>query len=163
MVLTSQTKVCATSTRPPIRISLLIGLRCRGLRARSSRLKPTTPPAKRSAGKQSKDHRTHQCQLNRQTQNSSRDEQSEREENDYENQGCGGCNHFNIFEKVGCLRFPVGGLNRRLNVSAHVKVACNLYAQRIARVHEIFEDHVDDVLVKDLYVAKRIDIELQAF
>jgi hypothetical protein len=48
----------------------------------------------------------------------------------------------------------------RLDISPHVKIAFKLYAQGVARVHKIFEDHIDDVLMKDLYVAKGIDVEL---
>ena len=47
------------------------------------------------------------------------------------------------------------------DVAAYVEIAFEFYAERIARVHKIFEDHVDDVLVKNLHVAKRVDVELQ--
>ena len=51
--------------------------------------------------------------------------------------------------------------HRRLDISAHVKVAFDLNAQRIAGFHKVFENHVDYMLVKNLHVAKRIDVELQ--
>ena len=46
-------------------------------------------------------------------------------------------------------------------LSADVEVAFDLDAQRIAGGDEVFENDVDDVLVKDLHVAKRVDVELQ--
>ena len=70
------------------------------------------------------------------------------------------CPHCSLLT-AHCSLFLVFRLDRRLDVSAHVKVAFNFYAERIAGVHKIFEDHVDDVLVKDLHVTKRIDVELQ--
>src|SRR6185503_3902306 len=48
-----------------------------------------------------------------------------------------------------------------LDVAADVEVAFDLDAQRIAGRDKVFENDVDDVLVKDLYVAKRVDVELQ--
>jgi len=48
----------------------------------------------------------------------------------------------------------------RLDIAAHVKVAGDLHASWIAGVHKVFEDHIDDMLVKNLHVAKRIDIQL---
>src|SRR5438093_1547160 len=60
-----------------------------------------------------------------------------------------------------CLLFPITRAHSCLNISAHVEVAFDFYAQRIAGVHKIFEDHVDYVLVKDLNFAKRIDVQLQ--
>src|SRR6185503_686483 len=59
------------------------------------------------------------------------------------------------------LLLSVARANGRLDVPAHVEVAVDFNRERIAGVHEVFENHVDDVLVKDLHVAKRIDIELQ--
>ena len=50
-----------------------------------------------------------------------------------------------------------------LDVAADVEVAFDLDAQRIARGDEVFKNDVDDVFVKDLYVAKRVDVELQTF
>src|SRR5207249_10408790 len=68
---------------------------------------------------------------------------------------------FCLLPSAYCLLFSVVCAHCRLNVSAHIEIAFNLYAQRIARVHKIFEDQVDDMLVKNFYVAKRIDVELQ--
>src|SRR5215470_14358818 len=59
------------------------------------------------------------------------------------------------------LLFFVARLHRGFDIAAHVEVAFDLYAQWIAGVHKIFEDHIDDVFVKDLHVPKRIDVELQ--
>ena len=44
-----------------------------------------------------------------------------------------------------------------------MKIALDLCLQRIAGFHKIFENDIYHVLVKDLYFAKRIDIELEAF
>jgi hypothetical protein len=41
------------------------------------------------------------------------------------------------------------------------EVAFNIYAQRVAGVNKVLQDQVDDVLVKDLDVTERIDVELQ--
>ncbi len=60
---------------------------------------------------------------------------------------------------VSCL--PIARANRRLDVPAHVEVALDLDAQRIAGLHKVFEDHIDDMLVKNFYLAKRIDVKLQ--
>ena len=60
-----------------------------------------------------------------------------------------------------CLPLLVFRLHGRLDISAHIEVAFYFYVQRIAGVHEIFQDHVDDMLVKDLHVTKRVDVELQ--
>src|SRR3989441_9568151 len=51
--------------------------------------------------------------------------------------------------------------HRRFDIPAHVEVAFYFDAQRIAGFHKVFENHIDRVFVKDLHVAKRIDIELQ--
>jgi hypothetical protein len=56
--------------------------------------------------------------------------------------------------EFGYLPFPVAGLNDRLDISADVKVAFNLNAQRIAGLHEVLKNHVDHVLVENLYVSK---------
>jgi hypothetical protein len=61
------------------------------------------------------------------------------------------------------LLFFVARLHRGFDIAAHVEVAFDPYAQWIAGVHKIFEDHIDDVFVKDLHVPKRIDVELQTF
>jgi len=52
------------------------------------------------------------------------------------------------------LLFLIARAHHRLDVSAHMKVSFNFHPQRIARAHKVFENHIDDVLVKDLYVAK---------
>jgi hypothetical protein len=50
----------------------------------------------------------------------------------------------------------------RLDISANMKITLDLHPLRIASLYKIFENYVYDVLVKDLYVAKRIYVELQA-
>jgi hypothetical protein len=52
------------------------------------------------------------------------------------------------------LLFFVVSSDDRLNISAHVEVAFNLHAQWIARLNEILEDDVDNMLVKDLHFPK---------
>lgn len=42
-----------------------------------------------------------------------------------------------------------------------MKVALDLYTQRVAGAREIFENHVDHMFVKNLDVTKRVDIKLQ--
>jgi len=42
-----------------------------------------------------------------------------------------------------------------------VKVAFDLHTQRIAGAHEVLENYVDDMLVKDLHVSKGIDVKLE--
>jgi hypothetical protein len=49
-----------------------------------------------------------------------------------------------------------------LDIPAHVKVALNLNAQRVTGFYEVFQNHVDYVLVKYFHFPKRIDVELQA-
>src|SRR5262249_54146047 len=53
-------------------------------------------------------------------------------------------------------------LDRRFDVATHVKVAFNIHTQRIAGFYKIFENYIDDMLVKNLHVPKRVDVELQA-
>ena len=55
----------------------------------------------------------------------------------------------------------VVGPDDGLDVAADVEVAFDLDTQWITGGDEVFKNYVDDVLVKDLYVAKRIDVELQ--
>src|SRR5688572_15400860 len=55
----------------------------------------------------------------------------------------------------------IAGPHDGLDVSADVKISFDLHGQRIARCDEVFENDIDDVLVKDLHVAKRVDVELQ--
>src|SRR6185437_13802289 len=59
------------------------------------------------------------------------------------------------------FRLGVTSSDDGLDVAADVEVAFNLDAQRIAGGDEVFENDVDDVFVEDLYVAKRVDVELQ--
>lgn len=54
--------------------------------------------------------------------------------------------------------FLVFRAHGRLDVSADIKVAFNLHADRIAGLHKVFKNQVDYVLVKNLHRAKRIDI-----
>src|SRR5215213_2690381 len=70
--------------------------------------------------------------------------------------------------KEGChgapplqLRFGVACPDDGLDVATNVEVAFDLDAQWIAGRDEVFENDVDDVLVKDLHVAKRVYVELQ--
>src|SRR5438128_502332 len=42
-----------------------------------------------------------------------------------------------------------------------MEVALDLHTQRVAGTHEIFQNHVDYVFVKYLYLPKRIDVKLQ--
>ena len=51
-----------------------------------------------------------------------------------------------------CSLFLITCSHDCLDVSPHVKVAFNFYAQGIAGVHEVFENHIDDMLVEDLHV-----------
>ncbi len=51
--------------------------------------------------------------------------------------------------------------HNRLDVPANVKVSLNLNAQRITGPDEVFENHIDDVFMKDLHLSKRIDVEFQ--
>ena len=44
-----------------------------------------------------------------------------------------------------------------------MEIAFDLHLQWITCAYEIVEDDIDDMLVKDLHFAKRIDIELQTF
>src|SRR5216684_4528217 len=60
-----------------------------------------------------------------------------------------------------CLLLSVLRADCRLDISALVKVAFDLDAQRIAGFHKVFEHDVDHMLMKNLHVAKRIDVELQ--
>jgi hypothetical protein len=48
----------------------------------------------------------------------------------------------------------IAGPHDGLYVSAHVKITFDLNAQRIAGGDKVFEDDIDDVLVKDLHVAE---------
>lgn len=51
-------------------------------------------------------------------------------------------------------RLLVTGTNDRFYISSHVKIAFELNTQRITGTYEVIEDHVHDVLVKDLYIPK---------
>src|SRR6185503_142165 len=57
----------------------------------------------------------------------------------------------------------IAGPHDGLDISTHVKITFDLHAQRIAGGDKVFENDVDDVLVKNLHVAKRVDVELQTF
>ena len=57
--------------------------------------------------------------------------------------------------------FGVTGSDDGLDVAADVEVAFDLDEQRITGGDEVFENDVDDVLVEDFYVTKRVDVELQ--
>ena len=52
------------------------------------------------------------------------------------------------------LRFRVARPHHRLNIPADVKISFDLHTQRIAGLREIFENHIDDMLMKNLDVAK---------
>src|SRR5687768_10916497 len=55
----------------------------------------------------------------------------------------------------------IAGPHDGLNISADVKIAFDLHTQRITGGDEVFQNDIDDVLVKDLHVSKRVDVELQ--
>src|SRR5687768_346605 len=57
----------------------------------------------------------------------------------------------------------IASADNGFDISAHVKIAFDLDLQRVASPHEIFQNDVDHVFVKNLYLAERIDIELQTF
>src|SRR5947209_16792545 len=57
----------------------------------------------------------------------------------------------------------VTGAHDRLDVAADVEVAFDVDFYGVARRDEVFEDDVDDVLVENLHVAERVDVELQTF
>src|SRR5262245_6357351 len=48
-----------------------------------------------------------------------------------------------------------------LDVSSDVKIAFNFHPQRITGSNKIFKDDVNHMLVENLYVPERVDIELQ--
>ena len=56
----------------------------------------------------------------------------------------------------------VTGSHDGFYVAADVEVAFDVDAQWVAGGDEVFQDDIDYVLVEDLYVAERIDVELQA-
>src|SRR2546423_7338203 len=51
--------------------------------------------------------------------------------------------------------------HRRFDIPAHVEVAFNIDAQRIAGFHKVVENDINRVFMKNLHFAKRVDIELQ--
>src|SRR2546425_10488000 len=60
-----------------------------------------------------------------------------------------------------CFLLSIVRPHRRFDIPAHVEVAFYFDAQRIAGFHKVFENHINRVFVKDLYLAKRVDVELQ--
>ena len=70
----------------------------------------------------------------------------------------------------GAVSMPAGGsrVSHEIDYEIHgeemqyVEITLDLNSQRIARGDKIVEDHIDNVFVKDLYVAERIDVEFQA-
>src|SRR5215213_6286065 len=60
------------------------------------------------------------------------------------------------------LLFVVARADDGLDVAADVEVALDLDAQGVAGGDEVFEDNVDDVLVENLHLAERVDVELEA-
>ena len=48
----------------------------------------------------------------------------------------------------------ITGANDRLDVSANVKIAFDFDFERVARLNEIFQNDINDVLVKNLYFAE---------
>src|SRR5262249_54487898 len=57
--------------------------------------------------------------------------------------------------------FDVAGADHGLDVAAYVEIAVHVYFERVAGGNEIREDLVDHVLVEDLHLAERIDVELE--
>src|SRR3989442_309951 len=60
-----------------------------------------------------------------------------------------------------CFLLSIVRPHRRFDIPAHVEVTFNIDAQRIAGFHKVFENHINRVFVKDFYLAKRVDVELQ--
>src|SRR5688572_25375977 len=56
--------------------------------------------------------------------------------------------------RKGLISFVVTCPDDRLDIAADVEVTFDLDLERVAGGHEIFEDYVYDMFVKDLYVAK---------
>src|SRR5436190_16345782 len=61
-----------------------------------------------------------------------------------------------------CLLLFIVCADNRFDVAANVEVAFDLDAYGVAGRDEIFQDDVDDVLVKNFHLAERVDIELEA-
>ena len=60
-----------------------------------------------------------------------------------------------------CLLSFVARPDDSLDISANMKVALQLNTERIARAYEVVEDHIDYVLVENLYFAERVYIEFE--
>jgi hypothetical protein len=50
-----------------------------------------------------------------------------------------------------------------LKIASYIEIALDMAFERIASCHKILQNPVDGVLVEDLHVAERIDIELERF
>ena len=64
--------------------------------------------------------------------------------------------------RLRSLRFRITRLHNCLDVPADVEITFDLHSERVACLDEIFENYVDNMLVKDLHFAKRIDVEFEA-
>ena len=60
------------------------------------------------------------------------------------------------------LRLCVRCSNYGFDVTANVKIALDLDAERLTRLDEILENDVYNVLMENLYISKAINVELQA-
>ena len=60
-----------------------------------------------------------------------------------------------------CVLFSVARAHSCLDISPNIEITFDFDAEWIASFHKVFENHVNDVFVKDLHVAKRIDVKLQ--
>src|SRR5437867_7200004 len=130
---------------------------------------PSLPPAINAAGNQQQHQDHNDCKLQRQTKHSPCDKQKGGDHQEDDDSGRDGSHHQiqSVADNtLSCLLprgllLPVTRAHGCFDVSAHIKVALNLYAQRIAGVHKIFENDIHYVLVKNLHVAERIDVKLQ--
>jgi len=135
----------------------------------SASFKPTTPPAKPGGYHQRRNDRHSQCQLQRQPENSAGDQEEDRADDKQHKNYCdrGDCVHVQtsyFLLPTSYFLLPLFLVTRAhgcFDVAAHVEVAFEFDTERIARIHKIFEDDVDNVLVKDLHFTERVDIELQ--
>ena len=56
--------------------------------------------------------------------------------------------------------FRITRPHNRFDISAHVKIAFDFDAQRIASRNEIFQNLIDNVFVKNFYFAETVDIKI---
>src|SRR5688500_5023459 len=60
------------------------------------------------------------------------------------------------------LALSVACLDDGFDIASYVEVAFHIQAQGVAGLYEVFQNNIDDMLVENLYGAKRVDVELQA-